>query len=135
MTAALAHRKPIYTHLYVQVLAAILVGIGLGFAYPNLATQMKPLGDAFIKLIRMMIAPIIFATVVAGIAKMGDMREVGRVGLKALVYFELLSTLALVIGLVVVNLVRPGAGINADVKTLDAKEIARYTTEAKSHST
>src|SRR2546421_2494132 len=131
MTAALAHRKPIYTHLYVQVLAAILVGIGLGFAYPNLATQMKPLGDAFIKLIRMMIAPIIFATVVAGIAKMGDMREVGRVGLKALVYFELLTGLALVIGLVVVNVFQPGAGINADPNSIDTRTIQTYTQGAQ----
>src|SRR5437764_12873771 len=126
MTAALAHRKPIYTHLYVQVLAAILVGIVLGFAYPNLATQMKPLGDAFIKLIRMMIAPIIFTTVVVGIAKMGDMKEVGRVGLKALLYFEAVTCLALVIGLVVVNVFQPGAGINADPNTLDTRAIATY---------
>ena len=131
MTAALAHRKPIYTHLYVQVLAAILVGIVLGFAYPNLATQMKPLGDAFIKLIRMMIAPIIFATVVAGIAKMGDMKEVGRVGLKALIYFELLTGLALVIGLVVVNVFQPGAGINADPNSIDTRTIQTYTQGAQ----
>ena len=85
---------------------------------------MKPLGDAFIKLIKMMIAPIIFTTVVVGIAKMGDMKEVGRVGLKALIYFEAVSTLALAIGLVVVNVVRPGDGINADVSTLDTKAIA-----------
>src|SRR5438067_8430289 len=123
MTAASAHRKPIYTHLYVQVLAAILVGIVLGFAYPDLAKQMKPLGDAFIKLIRMMIAPSIFATVVAGIAKMGDMKEVGRVGLKASLYFEVLTTLALVIGLVVVNTFRPGGGINASVAAIDTKGI------------
>src|SRR5256714_5467161 len=131
MTAALAHRKPIYTHLYVQVLAAILVGIVLGFAYPDLAKQMKPLGDAFIKLIRMMIAPIIFATVVAGIAKMGDMKEVGRVGLKALIYFELLTGLALVIGLVVVNVFQPGAGINADPKSIDTRTIQTYTQGAQ----
>jgi aerobic C4-dicarboxylate transport protein len=95
---------------------------------------MKPLGDVFIKLIKMMIAPIIFLTVVVGIAKMGDLKEVGRVGLKALVYFELVSTLALVIGLVVVNLVRPGVGINADVSTLDTRAIAGYTAGAKSLS-
>src|SRR5438874_7338174 len=131
MTAALAHRKPIYTHLYVQVLAAILVGIVLGFAYPDLAKQMKPLGDAFIKLLRIMIAPIIFATVVAGIAKMGDMTEVGRVGLKALVYFELLTGLALVIGLVVVNVFQPGAGINADPNSIDTRTIQTYTQGAQ----
>src|SRR5918911_4538148 len=114
MTTPLAHRKPIYAHLYVQVLTAIVIGVVLGFVYPDLAKQMRPLGDAFIKLIRMMIAPIIFTTVVAGIAKMGDMKEVGRVGLKALIYFEALTTLALAIGLFVVNLLRPGAGINAN---------------------
>ena len=96
---------------------------------------MKPLGDGFIKLIKMMIAPIIFTTVVVGIAKMGDMKEVGRVGLKALVYFELVSTLALAIGLIVVNLVRPGDGINADVSTLDTRAIASYATRAESLST
>src|SRR5919201_2165541 len=104
MTTAPAHRKPLYAHLYVQVLAAILIGVILGFTYPDLAKQMKPLGDAFIKLIRMMIAPIIFTTVVAGIARMGDMKEVGRVGLKALVYFEVVTTVALAIGLVVAKI-------------------------------
>ena len=106
------------------MLVAIAIGVALGFFYPATATTMKPLGDGFIKLIKMMIAPIIFTTVVVGIAKIGDMKEVGRVGLKALIYFELVSTLALAIGLVVVNVVRPGAGINADVSTLDTKAIA-----------
>src|SRR5207245_10452754 len=114
MTAASAHRKPLYSHLYVQVLAAIVVGVMLGFTYPDLAKQMKPLGDAFIKLIRMLIAPSIFATVEAGIAKMGDMKEVGRVGLKALVYFEVVTGVALVMGLFVVIVFEPCAGINAD---------------------
>src|ERR1700704_1607306 len=122
--------KPLYTHLYFQVLMAIAVGVTLGHFFPGLAVRMKPFGDAFIKLIKMMIAPIIFTTVVVGIAKIGDMREVGRVGLKALVYFELVSTLALAIGLVVVNLVRPGVGINADVATLDTKAIAGFTSGA-----
>jgi aerobic C4-dicarboxylate transport protein len=131
MTVASAHRKPLYTHLYVQVLTAILIGIVLGFAYPDLAKQMKPLGDAFIKLIRMMIAPIIFATVVAGIAKMGDMKEVGRVGLKALIYFEAVTALALVIGLVVVNVFQPGAGINADPASIDTRSIQSYTQGAQ----
>jgi len=131
MTAAPAHRKPLYSHLYVQVLAAILVGVVLGFTYPDLARQMKPLGDAFIKLIRMMIAPIIFATVVAGIAKMGDMKEVGRVGLKALVYFEVVTGVALVIGLVVVNVFQPGAGINADPQSIDTRTIQTYTQGAQ----
>src|SRR5260370_32810933 len=98
MEAAPQH-KPFYAHLYFQVLLAILIGVLLGHFFPSLATKMKPLGDGFIKLIKMMIAPIIFATVVVGIAKVSDMKEVGRVGLKALVYFELVSTLALAIGL------------------------------------
>src|SRR5258707_5931810 len=126
--------KPFYAHLYFQVLLAILIGILLGHFFPGLATKMKPLGDGFIKLIKMMIAPIIFATVVVGIAKVSDMKEVGRVGLKALIYFELVSTLALAIGLVVVNLIKPGVGINADVRTLDANALASYATSAKSFS-
>jgi aerobic C4-dicarboxylate transport protein len=121
-------RKPIYSHLYFQVLIAIAIGVLLGALQPATATAMKPLGDGFIKLIKMMIAPIIFTTVVVGIAKIGDMKKVGRVGLKAIVYFELVSTLALAIGLVVVNVVRPGAGINADAQSLDVKELSAYTT-------
>ena len=120
-------RKPLYTHLYFQVLLAIAIGVTLGHFHPAAGTAMKPLGDGFIKLIKMMIAPIIFTTVALGIAKIGDMKKVGRVGLKALVYFEVVSTLALIIGLIVVNLVRPGAGIHADIKTLDTKELAPYT--------
>jgi aerobic C4-dicarboxylate transport protein len=131
MASPTAHRHtPLYMHLYVQVLGAIIIGVLLGFFAPDLAQQMKPLGDAFVKLIRMMIAPIIFCTVVAGIAKMGDMKEVGRVGLKALLYFEVLTTLALVIGLVVVNTFRPGAGINASVEAIDTKGIQTYTSGA-----
>src|SRR6266851_3248642 len=130
-----SEHKPLYAHLYFQVLVAILVGVLLGHFFPQLATKMKPLGDAFIKLIKMMIAPIIFATVVVGIAKVNDMKEVGRVGVKALIYFELVSTLALAIGLVVVNLVRPGTGINADVSTLDTSSVSGYTKEAQSLST
>jgi aerobic C4-dicarboxylate transport protein len=129
-----SEHKPLYAHLYFQVLVAILVGVLLGHFFPQLATKMKPLGDAFIKLIKMMIAPIIFTTVVVGIAKVHDMKEVGRVGIKALIYFELVSTLALAIGLVVVNLVKPGAGINADVSTLDANAVSAYASSAKSFS-
>jgi aerobic C4-dicarboxylate transport protein len=125
------HRKPVYTHLYVQVLVGILIGVGLGFFAPSLATQMRPLGDGFVKLIRMMIAPIIFCTVVAGIAKMGDMKEVGRVGIKALVYFEAVTTVALAIGLVVVNVFQPGAGINANPQTIDTGSIQSYTSGAQ----
>jgi len=129
-----SEHKPLYAHLYFQVLVAIFVGVLLGHFFPELATKMKPLGDAFIKLIKMMIAPVIFTTVVVGIAKVNDMKEVGRVGVKALIYFELVSTLALAIGLVVVNLVRPGAGINADVSTLDASAVSAYASSAKSFS-
>src|SRR5689334_7910338 len=104
----------LYRRLYFQVLVGIVLGVLLGWLRPDLGIAMKPLGDAFIKLIRMVIAPITFATVVVGIAKMGDMKEVGRIGVKALIYFEIASTLALVIGLLVVNITKPGAGVNAD---------------------
>ncbi|HEY0490599.1 MAG TPA: dicarboxylate/amino acid:cation symporter [Telluria sp.] len=128
-------KKPFYQVLYVQVLFAIVCGILLGVFYPSLGVDMKPLGDGFIKLIKMIIAPVIFCTVVAGIAGMQDMKKIGRVGGKALLYFEVVSTFALAIGLVVANLVRPGAGFNADPATLDASSIAQYTDKAKSQST
>lgn len=127
--------KKFYQSLYVQVLTAIAIGIALGHFYPELGTAMKPLGDAFIKLIKMLIAPIIFFTVVHGIAGMEDMKKVGRVGLKALIYFEVLTTLALIIGLLVVNLWQPGAGMNVDIATLDTKAIATYTAKAKEQGT
>jgi aerobic C4-dicarboxylate transport protein len=123
--------KPFYYSLYFQVIVGISLGIILGFFVPDFAAQLKPLGDAFIKLIKMMIAPIIFGTVAVGIAKMGDLKEVGRVGLKALIYFEVLTTIALVIGLVIANVYRPGAGINADPASFDTKSIAAYTTQAQ----
>src|SRR5229473_6049389 len=129
-----SEHKPFYAHLYFQVLLAILLGVLLAHFFPQLETKMKPLGDAFIKLIKMMIAPVIFTTVVVGIAKVNDMKEVGRVGVKALIYFELVSTLALAIGLVVVNLVKPGVGINADVSTLNASAVSAYASSAKSFS-
>src|SRR5260370_4095998 len=118
--------------LYVQVLRAIGVGILLGHFYPSLGTKMKPLSDGFITLIRAVVPPIIFATVAVGIAKMGDMRRVGVVGIRALVYFEVVSTLALLIGLAVGNLVQPGAGLHIDPASLDEKAIAGYVTSAKS---
>ncbi|MDB5909181.1 MAG: C4-dicarboxylate transporter DctA [Massilia sp.] len=124
-------RKPFYKVLYVQVLFAIVCGVLLGVFYPQLATQMKPLGDGFIKLIKMIIAPVIFCTVVAGIAGMQDMKKIGRVGGKALLYFEVVSTFALAIGLIVANVLRPGAGFNADPATLDTKAIAEFTNKAK----
>jgi aerobic C4-dicarboxylate transport protein len=117
--------------LYFQVLVGIAAGVALGAFYPSLGEQMKPFGDAFIKLIRMMIAPIVFLTVVVGIGNIGDMSKLGRVGLKALLYFEVLSTMALVIGLVVVKAARPGAGINANPATLDVKSIQQYTASGK----
>jgi len=120
--------------LYVQVLLAIIAGVFLGWQNPELGAQLKPLGDAFIKLIKMLIGPIIFTTVVVGIAGLSDMKKVGRVGVKALIYFEVITTVALVIGLLVVNWVQPGAGINADPATLDAKSVAQYTAAA-SHAT
>ena len=123
--------KKRWPHLYVQVLIAITLGILLGHFYPETATTMKPLGDGFIKLIKMMIAPIIFCTVVTGIAGMQAMDKVGRVGIKALLYFEVVSTLALIIGLIVVHLIQPGAGMNVDVSTLDAKSLSAYTDVVK----
>jgi aerobic C4-dicarboxylate transport protein len=129
------HRKPLYTQLYFQVLAGIILGVAVGYLWPSTGAALRPLGDGFIKLIRMMIAPIIFSTVVVGIAKMGDMKSVGRIGIRALVYFEIVSTVALLIGLVVINLVQPGVGINADPATLDAKAVAAYTSTAQHLST
>jgi aerobic C4-dicarboxylate transport protein len=128
-------KKPFYKILYIQVLFAIVMGVLLGVFYPELGTKMKPLGDGFIKLIKMIIAPVIFCTVVAGIAGMQDMKKVGRVGGKALLYFEVVSTFALVIGLVVANFVKPGAGFNVDASHLDASSISQYTDPAKSQST
>ena len=134
-TTAAAPHKPFYTHLYAQVLTAIVFGVLLGYFYPQLGEQMKPLGDGFIKLIKMLIAPIIFCTVVHGIASMEDMKKVGRVGLKALIYFEVVTTLALIVGLVVVNVLQPGVGMNVDSKSIDTKSIQVYTTKAGQQST
>ncbi len=115
--------KKCYQHLYFQVLTAIVTGILLGHFYPETGVGMKPLGDGFIKLIKMIIAPIIFCTVVTGIAGMQELDKVGRVGIKALLYFEVVSTLALVIGLVVAHVIQPGAGMNIDAGTLDTKAL------------
>ena len=128
-------KKKFYQHLYFQVLFAISVGILVGHFSPETGTALKPLGDGFIKLIKMIITPIIFCTVVTGIAGMEDMKKVGRVGAKALLYFEIVTTLALAIGLTVVTIIQPGVGFNADVTKLDTKALAAYTTQAKSHST
>ncbi len=129
-----ADHKPIYRQLYAQVLAAIAVGVMLGHFKPATGISMKPLGDGFIRLITMVITLIIFCTVVSGIAGLKDLKKVGRVGGKALVYFEVVSTLALVIGLIVGNVVRPGAGFNANPAGLDAKSVTDYAGAAKSQS-
>jgi aerobic C4-dicarboxylate transport protein len=125
-----AHTR-LYHSLYFRVIAGIVAGVALGSFYPSTGEAMKPLGDGFIKLIRMMIAPVIFLTVVTGIARIGDMRKLGRVGLKALVYFEVVTTIALFVGFVVVKVVQPGAGINATAATLDARAVQQYTTSGK----
>ena len=124
----------IFRHLYVQVLVAIALGVALGALNPELGAQLKPLGEAFIRLIKMLIGPIIFLTVVIGIAGMGDVKRLGRVGAKAMIYFEVVSTLALVIGMVVVNVIKPGVGINATIETLDAKSVEAYTKAAATHT-
>src|ERR1700694_748250 len=127
-------RRPWYTVLYIQVLIAIALGILIGYLYPDLGKAMKPLGDGFIALIKMMIAPAIFCTVVHGIASIGDMRKVGRIGAKTLLYFETVSTVALLIGLLVGELLQPGAGFNIDPASLDPKSVASYVTRAKEES-
>ena len=130
MTATLK-KPPFYKILYFQVLAAVLIGVLLGHFYPGLGTEMKPFGDAFIKGIKMLIAPVIFCTVVLGIAGMEDMKKVGKTGGLALLYFEIVSSIALVVGLVVVNVLQPGAGMNVDPASLDTIAIAAYTGPGK----
>jgi aerobic C4-dicarboxylate transport protein len=124
-------KPPIYKILYFQVLTAVVIGVLLGHFYPSLGTEMKPFGDAFIKGIKMLIAPIIFCTVVLGIAGMEDMKKVGKTGGLALLYFEIVSTIALVVGLVIVNVLQPGAGMNIDPASLDTKGISAYTGPGK----
>ncbi|MBY8944737.1 C4-dicarboxylate transporter DctA [Pseudomonas sp. SH10-3B] len=119
-----------YSQLYVQVLIGIVIGAAIGHFEPQFGAKLQPFADGFIKLIKMLLAPIIFGTVVVGIAKMGSIKEVGRIGVKALLYFEILSTIALVIGLIVVNVVKPGAGMNINATTLDASAIAKYSQAA-----
>jgi aerobic C4-dicarboxylate transport protein len=127
-------KKPLYASLWFQVLVAMAVAVVMGHFSPVRAVAMKPLGDAFIRLISMVITLIIFCTVVSGIAGMEDMRKVGRVGGKALLYFEIISTLALLVGLVVGNLVQTGRGFNADPATLNAREVAAYAGQAKAQN-
>src|SRR5215217_4917518 len=128
-------RKPLYRSLYLQVIVAIVIGVLLGHFYPATGEAMKPLGDGFIKLIKMIIAPIIFCTVVVGIAGMEDMKKVGKTGGYALLYFEIVSSIALIVGLVIINLVEPGAGMNVDPNSLDTKQVAAYTGPGKMQGT
>ena len=128
-------KKAIFKSLYFQVLLAIAIGVGLGHFYPETGAAMKPFGDAFIKLIKMIIAPIIFCTIVVGIAGMEDMKKVGKTGGYAVLYFEVVSTIALIIGLIVVNVWAPGSGMNVDPSTLDTKGIDKYVGPGKMQST
>ena len=124
--AKMRRKQPLWAQLWVWVLVAMALGIALGIAAPDLAGQMGPLGDAFIKLIRMLIAPIIFCTVVTGIAHMADMARVGRVAIKAIIYFEVMTTIALIVGLLAVNILQPGAGMNVDVSKLNPSVVEPY---------
>ena len=128
-------KTKIFKSLYAQVLTAVVIGVLLGYFYPKLGESMKPLGDGFIKLIKMIIAPIIFCTVVSGIAGMESMKTVGKTGGLALLYFEVVSTIALIVGLIIVNVVQPGAGMNIDPKSIDMKSVASYTDPSKMQST
>ena len=130
MATADAAPRPFYCHLYVQVLIAVVIGVLLGHFWPQTGASLQPLGDGFIKLVKMIIAPVIFLTVVTGIASMHDLEKVGRVGAKAMIYFLVFSTLALIVGLVIANLVQPGSGLNIDPATLDPKAVEKYTTQA-----
>ena len=128
-------KKPLYKSLYFQVITAIILGVILGHFWPQTGAAMKPLGDGFIKLIKMIIAPIILCTVVVGIAGMEDMKRVGKTGGYALLYFEIMSTVALIIGLIIVNVVQPGVGMNVDPASLDTKGLANYTKPGQMQTT
>lgn len=127
----MAGPRRLFANLYAQVLTGIALGVLLGLMWPETAVAMRPLGDGFIKLVRMLIAPVVFTTVVVGIAQMGAMKDVGRIGLRALVYFEVVSTLALAIGLVVVNVLKPGEGIAFDPATVDPQSVSAYTSASR----
>src|SRR5262245_1375064 len=127
----MAVARRIFGNLYAQVLAALVLGVVIGALRPAWGEALKPLGDGFLKLVRMLLAPIIFGTIVVGIAKMGSLRQVRSVGVRALVYFEVVSTAALVIGLIVVNVVRPGVGMNVDPASLDPAAVSAYTSGGK----
>jgi aerobic C4-dicarboxylate transport protein len=124
----------LFKSLYIQVLIAIAIGVLLGHLYPDFSVQLKPLGDGFIKLVKMMIAPIIFCTIVTGIAGMQNTKKIGSVGLKAIIYFEIVTTLALITGLLVINIIKPGAGMNVKMESLDASAVEQYATQAKAQS-
>ena len=123
-----------FKSLYGRVIIAIILGIAIGYIFPSFAIKLKPLGEGFIKLVRMMIAPVIFCTIINGISGMQNTGKVGRVGLKAIIYFEVVTTFALIIGLIIVNTLRPGSGMNIDPSTLDAKAVEAYVTQGKSAS-
>jgi aerobic C4-dicarboxylate transport protein len=130
LTVATAKRS-FFRTLYFRVLAGVILGVAVGIFWPHTAAAMKPFGDAFIKLVKMMVAPIIFLSVVIGIANVGDLHKLGRIGIKALIYFEVVSTLALLLGMVVATAVQPGRGMNVDVRSLDVKEIQQYTSKTE----
>ena len=127
--------QPWYAQLWFQVLVAMVAGIALGHLFPSVGAAMQPLGDAFIKAIRVLIAPIIFCTVVHGISSMANMAKVGRVALKALIYFEVLTTVALIIGLIAVNIFQPGVGMNVDLSHVDASSVAPYLEQTRKQTT
>jgi aerobic C4-dicarboxylate transport protein len=131
LTSAPAAKKPLYRSLYFQVVIAIVIGAIVGYLYPSTGEAMRPLGDGFIRLIKMIIAPIIFCTVVLGIAGMEDMKKVGKTGGLALLYFEIVSSVALIVGLVIINVVQPGVGMNIDANSLDTKNISQFTGPGK----
>jgi aerobic C4-dicarboxylate transport protein len=127
----MAPRRHWYSHLYLQVLVAIGLGILVGHFFPKIGVALKPLGDAFVALIRMMIGPVVFCTVVQGIGSMSDLKKVGRIGIKALVYFEVVSTLALAVGILVAHILHPGTGLNIDASNFDAKSVSTYVSHAR----
>ena len=128
-------KRPLYKHLYVQVLIGVVLGILVGYYFPGFGRAMRPLGDGFIKLVKMLIAPVIFCTVVHGIASLGDFKKMGRIGLRAILYFEVVSTIALIIGLCVVNAIQPGEGMNIVASSLDSKSVSSYAQTAHELST
>ncbi|HIY76071.1 MAG TPA: C4-dicarboxylate transporter DctA [Candidatus Sphingobacterium stercorigallinarum] len=125
--------KRIFSSLYVQVILGIAIGILCGIFYPDFAIKLKPLGDGFIKLIKMVIAPLIFSSIVLGIAGMQDVKKVGKIGLSSLIYFEVMTTIALIIGLIFVNWLQPGTGMNVDPSTLDRTAVSQYVTQSEEH--